>query len=75
LEGSYARDHHRLGPVAVRQPRLRDRAVSAGERIRFNPAILPPHPRRTKSLEVLIPIRYLKGISTGDFEEVLVDRI
>src|SRR4051812_27145219 len=30
-----------IGPVAVRQPRLRDRAVSAGERIRFNPAILP----------------------------------
>src|SRR3954468_24237006 len=32
-----------IGPVAVRQPRLRDRAVSAGERIRFNPAILPPY--------------------------------
>src|SRR4051795_5319281 len=60
-----------IGPVAVRQPRLRDRAVSAGERIRFNPAILPPYARRTKSLEVLIPILYLKGISTGDFEEVL----
>src|SRR3954447_12228746 len=51
-----------IGPVAVRQPRLRDRAVSAGERIRFNPAILPPYARRTKSLEVLIPILYLKGI-------------
>src|SRR5213595_3726224 len=60
-----------IGPVAVRQPRLRDRAVSAGERIRFNPAILPPYARRTKSLEVLIPILYLKGISTGDFEEAL----
>ena len=42
-----------------------------GERIRFNPTILPPYARRTKSLEVLIPILYLKGISTGDFEEVL----
>src|SRR5213075_2057539 len=60
-----------IGPVAVRQPRLRDRAVSAGERIRFNPAILPPYAQRTKSLEVLIPILYLKGISTGDFEEAL----
>ena len=28
-------------------------------------------PLRTKSLEVLIPILYLKGISTGDFEEAL----
>ena len=30
-----------------------------------------PYARRTKSLEVLIPILYLKGISTGDFEEAL----
>jgi len=27
--------------------------------------------RRSKSLEVLIPILYLKGVSTGDFEEAL----
>src|SRR3954466_6224447 len=60
-----------IGPVAVRQPRVRDRAASAAERIRFNPTILPPYARRTKSLEVLIPILYLKGIPTGDFEGVL----
>jgi putative transposase len=62
-----------IGAVAVRQPRVRDRQLSPGdgERIRFRPSILPPYARRTKSLEVLIPILYLKGISTGDFEEVL----
>ena len=60
-----------IGPVAVRQPRVRDREAVGGERIRFSPAILPPYARRTKSLEVLIPILYLKGISTGDFEEAL----
>ena len=60
-----------IGPVAVRQPRVRDREASDGERIRFRPSILPPYARRTKSLEVLIPILYLKGISTGDFEEAL----
>src|SRR5213079_2081938 len=38
---------------------------------RFSPSILPPYARRTKSLEVLIPILYLKVISTGDFEEAL----
>jgi hypothetical protein len=32
---------------------------------------LPPYARRSKSLEVLIPILYLKGVSTGDFEEAL----
>ena len=60
-----------IGPVAVRQPRVRDRAAAEGERIRFSPTILPPYARRTKSLEVLIPILYLKGVSTGDFEEAL----
>lgn len=62
-----------IGPVAVRQPRVRDRETAADEagRIRFTPAILPPYARRSRSLEVLIPILYLKGISTGDFEEAL----
>jgi transposase-like protein len=62
-----------IGPVAVRQPRVRDRgaAADAPERIRFTPTILPPYARRSKSLEVLLPILYLKGISTGDFEEAL----
>ena len=60
-----------VGPVTVRQPRVRDHASGEGERIRYSPAILPRYARRSKSLEVLIPILYLKGISTGDFEEVL----
>ena len=62
-----------IGPVSVRQPRVRDRGVAAenAERVRFTPAILPPYGRRSRSLEVLIPILYLKGISTGDFEEAL----
>ena len=60
-----------IGPVTVRQPRVRDRAGDTSERIRFNPNILPRYARRTKSLEALIPILYLKGVSTGDFEEAL----
>lgn len=61
-----------IGPVAVRCPRVRDRVGSGAERIRFSSAILPPYARRSKSLEVLIPILYLKGVSTGDFEEALI---
>ena len=61
-----------IGPVAVRCPRLRDRVGEGSERIRFSSAILPPYARRSKSLDVLIPILYLKGVSTGDFEEALV---
>jgi transposase-like protein len=62
-----------IGPVGVRQPRVRDRGApaEAAERIRFTSAILPPYARRSKSLDVLLPILYLKGISTGDFEEAL----
>jgi hypothetical protein len=49
------------------------RGAHAGdpERIRFTPAILPPYALRSKSLEMLIPILYLKGVSTGNFEEAL----
>src|SRR5204863_5227410 len=60
-----------IGPVAVRCPRVRDRSGTGEERIRFTSAILPPYARRSKSLEVLIPILYLKGVSTGDFAEAL----
>ena len=62
-----------IGPVAVRQPRVRDREAGADDpaRIRFTPAILPPYARRSKSLHTLIPILYLKGVSTGDFAPAL----
>ena len=53
-----------IGPVSVRQPRVRDRGDGA---IRFTSAILPRYLRRTKSLEDLLPWLYLKGISSGDF--------
>jgi transposase-like protein len=61
-----------IGAVAVRCPRVRDRVGKGSERIRFCSAILPPYARRSKSLEVLIPMLYLKGVSTGDFEEALL---
>jgi len=62
-----------LGPVAVRQPRVRDRGAAAGDtqRIRFSSTLLPPYARRTRSLDVLLPILYLRGLSTGDFQEAL----
>jgi putative transposase len=60
-----------IGPVAVRAPRVRDRVGRGEERLRFTSAILPPYARRSKSLEVLIPVLYLKGVSSGDFEAAL----
>jgi putative transposase len=61
-----------IGSVTVRCPRVRDRVGKGSQRIRFWSAILPPYARRSRSLEVLIPILYLKGVSTGDFEEALI---
>jgi putative transposase len=59
-----------IGPVEVRQPRVRDRRPG-DQAERFTSKILPPYLRKTKSIEELIPWLYLKGVSTGDFSEAL----
>lgn len=46
-------------------------AAFDGDRIRFFSAILPKWARRTKRLDALMPVLYLLGISTGDFQEAL----
>ena len=56
-----------IGDVAVKAPRVRDRAG----RLSFSSAILPRYLRRTKTIEELLPWLYLKGISTGGFSEAL----
>jgi transposase-like protein len=60
-----------IGPVEVARPKIRDRGASPSDRIRFSSAILPLWARRTKSLDVLLPVLYLRGISTGDFQDAL----
>ena len=61
-----------IGPVAVRRVKVRDRgAGAAGGRIRFTSAILPRWSRRTRSLDALLPVLYLRGVSMGDFQEAL----
>jgi transposase-like protein len=61
-----------VGPVAVRRAKVRDRGkVGVTEKIRFTSSILPKWARRTKSLDALLPILYLRGISTGAFQEAL----
>lgn len=59
-----------IGPVEVRQPRIRDRREGEAAES-FSSKILPPYLRKTKSIEELLPWLYLKGISTGDFNEAL----
>jgi transposase-like protein len=62
-----------IGPVEVRRVKLRDRGAgqAGAARIRFTSAILPRWARRTPSLDALLPILYLRGVSMGDFQEAL----
>ncbi|WP_193374867.1 transposase, partial [Parachlamydia acanthamoebae] len=55
-----------LGPIAIRQPRIRHRDDG-----KFTSAILPPYLRRTQSIDAVISALYLKGISTLDFPKAL----
>ena len=60
-----------IGPVPVKAPRIRDRHCNPAKRVAFSSAILPAYLRKTRSMEQLIPWLYLKGISTGDFNDAL----
>lgn len=57
-----------IGEVDIKVPKVRDRT---GQGVKFNSSLLPPYLRRTKNIEELIPWLYLKGISTGGFQEAL----
>ena len=56
-----------IGSIPVKQPRIRDKK----RELSFTSAILPPYVRRTPSVEEVISVLYLKGISTNSFPEAL----
>ncbi len=57
-----------IGDVEIKVPRVRDRS---GDGVTFSSALLPPYLKRARSIEELIPWLYLKGVSTGDYQEAL----
>ena len=60
------------GTVEVQAPRINDRRVNeTGQRERFTSQILPPYMRRSPKVAEVLPILYLRGLSTGDFREAL----
>ena len=60
------------GTVGVRAPRVNDRRQGPdGERQRFTSRILPPYMRRSPKVAEVLPMLYLRGLSTGDFREAL----
>lgn len=62
-----------IGKIQVSVPRSRDRRkeLNDEEKIIFQSHIIPRYLRRSKELTEFIPYLYLKGISTGDFSDVL----
>lgn len=59
-----------IGAVRVKAPRVHDRSDKE-EKLRFHSGILPKYLRRSASLEELLPWLYLRGVSTGDFQDAL----
>ncbi len=61
------------GTVAIRAPRVNDKRVDeqTGERMRFSSRILPAYARRSPKVNDVLPVLYLRGLSTGDFRPAL----
>jgi putative transposase len=61
------------GTVAIRAPRVNDKRVDehSGERRRFCSRILPAYARRSPKVNDVLPVLYLRGLSTGDFRPAL----
>ena len=55
------------GTLEVAAPRVDDRR----EDERFTSRILPPYMRRSPKVEETLPVLYLRGLSTGDFQPAL----
>lgn len=66
----YARERQittAAGRVRVRAPRVDDRRDGQ----RFSSAVLPPYMRRSPKVTEVLPVLYLRGLSTGDFAPAL----
>ena len=59
------------GAIPVKRPRVDDRLLDAAGKERFTSRILPKFMRRAANIDTLIPVLYLKGISTDDFPTAL----
>ena len=57
------------GELEIQAPRVHDRRDGR----RFTSAILPPWARRSPKVTEVLPILYLRGISTKDFESALAE--
>jgi len=61
------------GTLAIRAPRVNDKRVEeeSGERRLFSSRILPRYARRSPRVSDVLPVLYLRGLSSGDFAPAL----
>lgn len=60
------------GTLPVAAPRVNDRRVDEeGRRRKFRSKLLPPYMRKSAKVAEVLPLLYLRGLSTGDFREAL----
>src|SRR5580765_5102378 len=57
------------GELEIQAPRVHDRRAGR----RFTSAILPPWARRSPKVSEVLPVLYLRGLSTKDFEPALAE--
>ena len=55
------------GQIKIKAPRVHDKRDGQ----KFTSNILPPYMRKTPRLEEAVPVLYLRGLSTGDFQDAL----
>jgi transposase-like protein len=60
------------GTVELQAPRIHDKRVAEdGSRRRFRSSILPPYMRRSPKVAEVLPVLYLRGLSSNDFQPAL----
>lgn len=57
-----------VGNVKVKMPKVRDRK---GTGVQFHSLLVPPYMRRAKTIDELLPLLYLQGVSTNHFQQAL----
>lgn len=57
------------GSLKIKAPRINDRR----ENEKFTSKLLPPYLRKSPKVESLLPLLYLKGLSTNDFKTALAE--
>lgn len=63
------------GTIKIKTPRVRDNRSSVEERVKFVSNILPPYMRRSPKVNEVLPVLYLRGLSTGDFKDALANML